>query len=1305
MSVELIGTRITQASSGTTLAVPFPTVASGATREVAAGDVVVLVIGSNYAPTTSPPAGWTMLQNSAGTNIGGAVLRKTLTSSDVTAGSATVSFGGSEPMTAVALAFAPGAYVDVDAFQTSGSGSAQSNPVDAFTGDRAYYFAFERGSGMTTISRGTTIATATTSPTLKVNAEQGPIAVDSTVTYTPPAAVARYEVTLIVTEDAAIGTRSFADEVTYDAPWGWWRSSDSAGPLADSSPNGRSMALSGTAPTFGVTAFRSGEKGIAWPAQNAYATTSPVTFNPGAGWTYEAWVYLSELPASQAAILSAADYDSGTFYVDTFLSIRTDGKPTMGQWNGSWTELVAPSALTLNTWHHIAATVTVRGAMALHVDGVPVEAGTRTPTSSDRQMRLRGGHSPSSGTPANGAVTISNAVVYARALRSARVRARYVSGLAVAAPAMTLAATVRPKVASFALATVAAVTLAATVQPKTASFTMDAPPNTRSVELAATVQPKTASFTLATEAAVSLAATVQPKVAQFSITSADRAMMLAATVRRKTAAFALVAPPFLKLFATVQPKIATFTARAITPVTPAPETVDQAMSAVVAQAFGPVTMHGAQPVYAVSEAMIARGRQQIIVNGRDVTYFRDVVTPDVEYTLLEPLLYGPGSIEFPQISACFETEGAGELAWLRAQAPVEVNLVVDDVVVAPLYKGFVAAFDKSGRTLTVQLGGEANGRAAMRDRQVPIFPRINDVGHQLADAVRDLGLPHYPPLGAVTGIETMTTGGTGHLDHINNLVAKSWTRSGKQWTVMPDPATGVYETHRKDAATIHASAFLDDEKTRATLRRDIAEEPNQIFVTCVTPAGMRVRFGKYPGLVQGPVPDFPGSMFLGDSGEGVRLLIGKLHASGYLRLSEVAGGYDDDVMRAVMQLQDDAGLPETGEVNEATWRALYDLDVTGLSLEWANIQPAAQRSKTRKFNRSANGTIMGFNDEYDPDVIVRHRTIDLGAGVTRKQAREYAKTVLHDSDDANWVGDITFNAGALIRGEASIGATLTAADVMDARELRPGMNLWLPAFDGGTLMHVSACQVSRDGIVTATVDTRARDAMEVWEVIARNRESRNDPSRQRERRFRASTIAKDSIGEWDEFGGMLGVDLPLERGWNKFPVIAAMEGQIHKLKIVLDTPAEFAVAVWGEDPDVGWLNENMPHPLTVSGTKAWETKGDALDDRLLLYSAGTHDEPCGYFPGRKKWKSVTGEEANPDYAPAADDNDTGTDDQETVEVTTQESYGTLTGKFVDEAGFRYFAADRKVVWVTVFVRAENKIPLGRVMWPQLEAGV
>lgn len=833
------------------------------------------------------------------------------------------------------------------------------------------------------------------------------------------------------------------------------------------------------------------------------------------------------------------------------------------------------------------------------------------------------------------------------------------TGLAPASGTVTLSATRQARTASFSLATVADVTLAATRQPRTAAFT----------------------FGATVDGAVTLAATRQARTASLTLMTGERYSSLSGVRARRTASFAVAALPSVMLTATRQRRIGTFTTHVATPVVPVPAAlrVEGPAPMVVGRALGAVTMNGTQPTYTVSSASIQRARQQIIVDGVDVTFFRGVRTPDVTYTLLAPLRYGPGTLTVPQVAAAHENLGnsrAAELGWLRVEAPVEVNLVLDDpagiappTVVGTVYKGIVADFDRSARTLSLGLGGEANGRASLRDRQDVLFPRVNDIGHQISDAVRDLGLPVYPALGTVTGIEVMTTGGVGHIEHIQNLCAQAWTRQGKYWTVMPNDA-GAYVVRQKSDTLIHGTVFFDDARTVANLRRDIAEEPNRIFITGVTPQGQRVRFGVYPGLKQGPVPAFPGHMQSGDTGEGVRLLIGKLHAVGYLRLVEVAGGYDFDVVEAVKDLQDDAGLPKTGEVNLATWEALYDLNVTTTSLEAAHIEPAAQRSAVRRYNRSGSGTILEFNDGYDPEVLPVDRTIDAGVGKTRSQLREFARTVLEAASSPNWVGDITFNSGALLSGTHPVGATVTTADVMDARLLVPTMNLWAPGFDGGTRFNVSACQVNDGGIVTATVDTRFRDALEVWDIIDRNRESRNDPARRRNQKHRSSTIRKDSIGTWDEIGGLLGHDIKLEAGWNVFEVVAATEGTISRFHLELNTPAEFACAVFGRPVDTGFLDDVIGLPLTVEGTKNWRRSAarTRLRDRWHLYSEGTHDEPCGY-----------NEDLKSDGAP-------------------------LTGTFRTDAGFAYRSESRTLLYVAVWVAAPNTIPLGRIMWPQLEAG-
>lgn len=729
---------------------------------------------------------------------------------------------------------------------------------------------------------------------------------------------------------------------------------------------------------------------------------------------------------------------------------------------------------------------------------------------------------------------------------------------------------------------------------------------------------------------------------------------------------------------------------------------------VMAQAFGPVAVNGGSATYSVSQATAPRARSRIVVDGLDISYFRGVATPIPSYTLMEPLLYGPGSLLLPQVVACFETLGAGDLWWVHPGAAVQVQRVLDGVVVATDYKGIMISFNTSGNGLNIELGGEASGRAALRNRQVPIFPRVNDLGHQMADLIRDLNLPFYPSLGPVTGIEGLVFGGGSHLDVLDEVIAKAWTRAGKQWTVMPNEISGIYTAYRKNTATVHGTVFADDTRTVADLTRDISEEPNRIYITGVTPQGKRVRFGVYPGLIQGPAPAFPGHMQLGDTGEGVRLLIGRLHAVGYLKLVDVGGGYDSDVVAAVKNLQKDAGLNVTGEVNLNTWNALYDLTVTGLSLEWAHIEPAAQRSIVRPWDRSGSGTILRVNPDYDPNHLVRDRNIDLGTGFDRSQMKEFALTELYDSNDPNWVGTIFFGTGALLVGNVAVGSTISAANLMDARALRPGMNVYLPLFDGGTFVHVSSCEVDAEGGVSASVDTRARSAMEVWEVIARNTESRNDPARKANRKRRSSTIQKDSIGEWDEIGGLLGNDVLLEKGWNVFPVVAAMEGTIAKIRLVIQPEREFACAVFGDKVGPNYLNGLIPRPLTAAGTKMWHSKRDELQEHEFLYAAGTNEDPCGYYPGKRHTKERQVEETNPDYDPSADANNTGSDDTKIQTVTITETYGNVTGRHVDEAGFAYRSVDRTQVHIAVWVGAEGagaKVRAGRVLWPQLEAGV
>jgi hypothetical protein len=593
------------------------------------------------------------------------------------------------------------------------------------------------------------------------------------------------------------------------------------------------------------------------------------------------------------------------------------------------------------------------------------------------------------------------------------------------------------------------------------------------------------------------------------------------------------------------------------------------------------------------------------------------------------------------------------------------------MVAATDWKGFLGVEDYSGGELRFQLEGEVTGRASMMDKQPPIFKRRQDLGFHWYDDITDTGQPFKPRGGPDTGINIYTYGGMGLLDHMQDLSAKGVNQDGAQWTCMPN-SNGVYRVARKDLTTIAGTVYFTDSHTVADLRRDPAEETNRVFGTGVTPSGRRVKGAVFPVLADTNPPPFPGFMTQGDSGSDVDALIARLANTGYLSWDDRPGAYDSDVTRAVRRLQDDAELSETGNVNQATWEAMFDVEVTGYDIGGSHIEPLAQRSYTRRYRRTPDGNIIGRNRRYDRKRLKSDKTIDFGTSMNRQQIDRAAEGELTPDDANNWAGTITFHTGGLVNGTHVPGTPIVGADVKRARSLQPGDNLWAPLWDGGTVFHVSGVDVSEDGIVSATVDTQARDTMKVWEVLARNRENRRDPARAWIRTHRSSHFVKDAVTEFDEAGGVI-TDTDLAEGWNVLPVVAGMTGTIAQIRLEVDLPAEFVCAVFGRRVWPRWLAQRVGNPLSELGSENWTNEGvrRRLDNRVLLYAAGDDLSPCGYFPGTK-----------PDSG-----------------------FGAVTGRWEDDAGFAYRTFQNScVLWLAVYVPTPVTLQGGRVMWNQIEAG-
>lgn len=693
--------------------------------------------------------------------------------------------------------------------------------------------------------------------------------------------------------------------------------------------------------------------------------------------------------------------------------------------------------------------------------------------------------------------------------------------------------------------------------------------------------------------------------------------------------------------------------------------------------------------YADTRALAVKaGRDRVVIGGVDVTYFRDYTTPFPRYPLQEPFAYGATSIQFPQVHAGYEVAGVGELAWARAGVPVVISRVFDDGTEKVDYRGEVASVEAAGRVLNLDVGGQFSGPAGLLEEQNQLYRSSRDVGRWASLAASAVGLSFSPWFGPVTGIELTHTGGQSTLSWAQYLGAMSQDVNGQQRAIMPTTWGGdTWGFNVKDYTTRHFTAFNDDARVVLEVTRDAAEAPNVIYGTGITPDGERITNAKWPHVFAGPAPDYPmaGNVAFGlgttdadtVNGDGIEVLYYALRELGYLPFQiQFTGTYTSDFVAAVRRLQRDVGLSVTGTMTLTAWKRLFNVDATGYSINGAHIAPLAWDSRVEPYLYTANGAVAGRNPDYDPTVPRVERTIDFGSGITKAAMIAYAQGMLARSASMkNWVGTLRLAGSGVFTGSHDSGALLTAADIMPYRDIRPGMNVWVPYFDGGTLFHVSGVDVDDSG-ATLTVDTQARDLVEVRQIMDRDRDSRRDPRRDwfasnRTRKHSNAMIA------CDEGFGWIDRKVNLTGGqWNIVPVIAGQQGQVNRVDIRLTNNAEFAVAATSSAVTTKRLQNWFGDPL-VTADESWLEK-DALqqkmDDRVILYAMGDGKQPCGYGIRRK-----------------FDDSGNRTS-------------ASSSGRLLDDSNWTYICAAHTavIVYVAIYPDRDCALKRGRILYPQLD---
>lgn len=686
------------------------------------------------------------------------------------------------------------------------------------------------------------------------------------------------------------------------------------------------------------------------------------------------------------------------------------------------------------------------------------------------------------------------------------------------------------------------------------------------------------------------------------------------------------------------------------------------------------------------------GRTRIVVGSVDVTYFRDTPTPMPRYMLTEPFAYGATSIQFPQIHAGYEAGafGTGDLSWIREGARVTISRVFDSAPEEIDYVGRLISVECYGRVVNIDVGGEFSGPASLLEVPNQMYRSLRDVGRWASLAAASTGLTFDPWFGPDTDIMLTQVGGQTLLAWAQYVNTMSQDANGLQRSMMPTTwGSGTWGFGVKDYTTKHYTAFNDDTRAALQVTRDASEAPNVIYGTGITPEGERITNAKWPHVFAGDTPDYPiagGTAFgVGTTdadtvnGDGITILYTNLRELGYLAW-EVAntGVYTATIAAAVNKLKADAGLTQNGQMTVSAWDALFDNDVVGYTINGAYIAPLAEDPRVREWNRSASGAILGRNSLYDPTILRVERTIDFGAGITKAAMIAYAQGIIARSVSMkNWVGSLRLVGFGVFSGAHDNEVGLTADDIVPYRAIRPGTNIWLPYFDGGTLFHISGCEVDDTG-VTLTIDTQARDLLEVRAIAERDVDSRRQPVRE----WMAQNQTKKpstAMVAYDEGFGIIDRKRPLKAGqWNKVPVIMGQQGQVGRTRLrMLNDKPECAAMVLTRDKTPTQVFNKVGNPLVISD-QSWlekESVQDWNDDEVILWASGDGKQPGGYSPRRHR-----------------DDAGNVTD-------------APITGRLDDAASWPFIHAAHTAVisYLYVYPDRDTVLQKGRAFWPLIDS--
>lgn len=326
-----------------------------------------------------------------------------------------------------------------------------------------------------------------------------------------------------------------------------------------------------------------------------------------------------------------------------------------------------------------------------------------------------------------------------------------------------------------------------------------------------------------------------------------------------------------------------------------------------------------------------------------------------------------------------------------------------------------------------------------------------------------------------------------------------------QWTLMKRPRR-VPVLKVKDRYTVQWTVSVGAPGVEPRLSQDFSMAPNVGYGEGIGLDHGAWRNMKYPNNSQQGIPTMIDDYISIDhnnySDDAFRW-INEMHARGWG--TDVNDGYTLDSASICKRLQKIAGLSVTGVVDQDTWDVTFEPGSDPDNLKNSYIAPLAISDEVEQYLYNANGSAIGTNPNYDPEVVRVERYENFGDGISKLQGSRWLQAEIAKDSVAPFVGTL------VLKTDPAEGSRF---------DIRSGENIVLENHRGvDRRFHIVEKHVDFQSLtVSLTVDEKARDLMTVSAIIARDKSS-VEPARRRTYRNKSSKQVVDDKAIFDSESG------------------------------------------------------------------------------------------------------------------------------------------------------------------------------------------